>query len=83
MVMVLGRCAQVPLQQPTPAISTSERLWNAAYDSLELEDVDLVGSYGEILEKVLGGQTDEPSTADPRAKLKDLIARQKHIEGVG
>ncbi|KAK4646426.1 hypothetical protein QC761_210350 [Podospora bellae-mahoneyi] len=49
--MVLGRCAQVPLQQPTPAISTSERLWNAAYDNLKLEDVDLVGSYGKILEK--------------------------------
>ncbi|GAB1319506.1 NACHT domain-containing protein [Madurella fahalii] len=66
-------------EQPIPAISTSERLWNAAYNDLELDDAELVGSYVRILEKVLGGETNEPSTADPRAKLKDPTARQKHM----
>ncbi|KAK3359855.1 hypothetical protein B0T25DRAFT_111949 [Lasiosphaeria hispida] len=69
-------------EQPTPAISTSERLWNAAYDSLELEDAELVGSYVKILEELLNDETSELSTADARAKLKDPTARQKHMRGL-
>ena len=34
----------------------------------------------KILEKVLGGETSEPSTADARAKLEDPTTRQKHMK---
>ncbi|KAK3376687.1 WD40-repeat-containing domain protein [Lasiosphaeria ovina] len=67
-------------EQPTPVISTSERLWNTAYDSLELEDAELVGSYVKILDSVLGDETSEPSTADARAKLEDPTMRQQHMK---
>lgn len=66
-------------EQQSPTIPTSERLWNAAYDSLELEDAELVGSYVIILKKVLGGETGDPSTADARAELEDPTTRQKHM----
>lgn len=33
----------------------------------------------KVLDKVLGGETGEPSTADARAKLEDPTTRQKHI----
>ncbi|RYP64263.1 hypothetical protein DL770_009223 [Monosporascus sp. CRB-9-2] len=66
-------------KHPTPALSASQRLWNAAYDSLEVEDAELVGSYMKTLEKVLGGGTDEPSATDFSAKLKDPTARQMHM----
>ncbi|RYP17409.1 hypothetical protein DL765_004539 [Monosporascus sp. GIB2] len=66
-------------EHPTPALSASQRLWNAAYDSLEVEDAELVGSYMKTLEKVLGGGTDEPSATDFSAKLKDPTARQMHM----
>jgi hypothetical protein len=66
-------------EQPTPSLSVSERMWNAAYDSLEADDADLVGSYVKTLEKVLGGKNCEPSAADLSAKLKDPTNRQKHM----
>jgi len=56
----------------------SERLWNAAYDSLETADADFVKSYVKTLEKVLGGETCEPAD-DVSAKLKDPISRQKYM----
>ncbi|RYP37177.1 hypothetical protein DL768_010894 [Monosporascus sp. mg162] len=65
-------------EQPTTVLSASEKLWNAAYDSLETDNAKYVESYVEILEKVLGGETCEP-TDDLSAKLKDPSSRQKHI----
>ncbi|RYO82755.1 hypothetical protein DL764_009559 [Monosporascus ibericus] len=65
-------------EQPTTVLSASERLWNTAYDSLEVEDAELVGSYVKTLEKVIGGETRE-STDDVSAKLKDPTSRQKHM----
>lgn len=59
-------------EQPTPAISVSETLWNAAYDSLETDDAELVGSYVKTLEEVLG---ETAATADLSAKLKDPTMR--------
>ncbi|RYP25340.1 hypothetical protein DL767_008435 [Monosporascus sp. MG133] len=66
-------------EQPTPVLSASQRLWNAAYDSLEVKDAELVASYVEILEKVIGGRTGEPSATDLSAKLKDPTTRQMHM----
>ncbi|KAK4095858.1 WD40 repeat-like protein [Parathielavia hyrcaniae] len=63
-------------EQPTPALSASERLWNAAYDSLETVDAELVMSYVKTLETVLGGETREPSAIDLSVKLKDPSTRQ-------
>lgn len=65
---------------PPPAISTSERLWNAAYDSLKVEDAGLVESYVRILDSILGGETSEPSTADAQAKLEDPTVQQQHMK---
>jgi len=67
-------------EQPTPSISVSERLWNTAYDRLATTDTDLVASYVNILEEVLGGETGEPSAANLSAKLKDPTMRQKHMK---
>jgi hypothetical protein len=69
--------------QQTQAISTSQRLWNAAYDSLE-EDGDtaeLVRSYVKILTKVLKAEkASDPSAAnDISAELKDPIQRQTYM----
>jgi len=64
--------------QPIPVLSASQRLWNAAYDSLETDDADLARSYLRTLEKVLGDETCEP-TDDFSAKLKDPTNRQKHM----
>lgn len=66
-------------EQQTPTLSASERLWNSAYDRLETDDAELVGSYVETLEKVLGGEAHEPSSADLSAKLKDPTLRQRHM----
>lgn len=66
-------------EQPTPLVSVSERLWNAAYDSLETVDAELVVSYVKTLETVLGGKTREPSAADLSAKLKDPSTRQTYM----
>jgi hypothetical protein len=69
--------------QQTQAISTSQRLWNAAYDSLE-EDGDtaeLVRSYVKILAKVLKAEkASDPSAPDDiSAELKDPIRRQTYM----
>lgn len=65
--------------EPTPTSSTSERLWNTAYDRLETSDAELVGSYLEILEKFLGREAGELSAADLSAKMKDPTTRQVHM----
>ncbi|KXX78699.1 Vegetative incompatibility protein HET-E-1, partial [Madurella mycetomatis] len=69
--------ATEPIVQPH--LSVSERLWNAAYDSLETDDAELVGSYVEILERVLGCEAHDPSAADILAKLKDPAIRQMYM----
>lgn len=63
-------------QQP-PALSLSQTLWNAAYDSLE-EDADtaeLVKSYV----KTLTIASDIDSSTDLSAELEDPIQRQIHM----
>ncbi|RYP44524.1 hypothetical protein DL768_009019 [Monosporascus sp. mg162] len=67
-------------EHPTPALSASQKLWNAAYDRLETDNAEYVGPYVEILEKVLGGETRELSAADLSAKLKDPTTRQMHMK---
>ncbi|KAI3337073.1 hypothetical protein HD806DRAFT_26405 [Xylariaceae sp. AK1471] len=69
----------VALKSVGHVVSASERLWNAAYDSLEKDDAELVGSYVKTLEQVLGGETHELSAADLSAKLKDPTTRQMHM----
>lgn len=60
------------------ALSKSQRLWNAAYDSLEEDEdtAELVASYVETLTTVLGARPDIVSGADASANLKDPIMRQ-------
>ncbi|KAF4629030.1 hypothetical protein G7Y89_g9119 [Cudoniella acicularis] len=70
--------------QQTQAISTSQRLWNAAYDSLEKDDntAKLVRSYVKILTKVLKDEkASDPSALDDiSADLKDPIRRQTYLQ---
>ncbi|KAH8587313.1 hypothetical protein B0O99DRAFT_642038 [Bisporella sp. PMI_857] len=74
-----------PTQQQSPALSTSQRLWNAAYDRRE-EDKDtaeFVGSYVETLTKVLSAnipKTVASGAGDISAELKDPAKRQKYME---
>ncbi|KAH9205280.1 hypothetical protein DL95DRAFT_491829 [Leptodontidium sp. 2 PMI_412] len=74
-----------PTQQLSPALSTSQRLCNTAYDRLE-EDKDtaeLVRSYLETLTKVLRAnipKTVASGAGDISTKLKDLTKRQKYME---
>ncbi|RYP20313.1 hypothetical protein DL765_002876 [Monosporascus sp. GIB2] len=63
-----------------PQLSTSERLWNAAFDRLQEDNAELVGSYVQTLERVLQGETRELSTAELSAKLKDPAMRQEHMK---
>lgn len=83
-------------EQQLPALSTSRRLWNAAYDSLEKEKdtAKLAGSYIEILVKVLGVKYDGADLNDPNKRqelMKELVqagqakiaTSSKIIEGVG
>jgi hypothetical protein len=58
----------------------NESTRNAAFDKLEEENAELVGSYVNILERVLGGETREPSAAELPAKLKDPTMRQRHMK---
>ncbi|PQE28651.1 vegetative incompatibility het-e-1 protein [Rutstroemia sp. NJR-2017a WRK4] len=73
-----------PTQQQSTALSTSQRLWNAAYDRLE-EDKDtakLVRSYVETVTEVLKANTPKivASEADDiSAELKDPAKRQKYL----
>ncbi|KAK3353868.1 WD40-repeat-containing domain protein [Lasiosphaeria hispida] len=65
-------------EQPTSAVSTSQRLWDAAYNSLaeDKDTAELVGSYMETLEKVLEDKTCEPSAVDAS---RDPSQRQAHM----
>ncbi|KAI9640306.1 hypothetical protein NHQ30_011356 [Ciborinia camelliae] len=73
-----------PIQQQSTALSTSQRLWNAAYDRLE-EDKDtakLVRSYVETLTEVLKANTPKivaSGADDISAELKDPAKRQKYL----
>ena len=64
-------------------ISTSQRLWNAAYDSLEKDDdtSELVRSYVNILTKVLKAEkaSDPSAPNDVLAELKDPNKRQMYM----
>ena len=77
--------ATEPTQQQSPALSTSQRLWNAAYDRLE-EDKDtaeLVRSYMKTLTKVLKAKTPETFASGAvhiSAELKVPAKRQKYME---
>ncbi|KAK3298813.1 uncharacterized protein B0H64DRAFT_371246 [Chaetomium fimeti] len=66
-----------PEGQSSPALSVSQTLWNAAYDSLEedAETTELVNSYVRTLMKVSGV---DPAT-DLSAELKDTTQRQMHM----
>ncbi|KAK4232915.1 hypothetical protein C8A03DRAFT_39421, partial [Achaetomium macrosporum] len=66
-------------EQQTPIISISERLWNAAYDSLTTDHTDLVRLYVETLERSLGDETPEHCTTDLSARLGNPTNRQKHM----
>ncbi|KAM7208838.1 hypothetical protein V8F06_014919, partial [Rhypophila decipiens] len=59
----------------------SQRLWDAAYDSLaeNKDTAELVRSYMETLEKVLGDKTCELSAVEISASLKDPSQRQAHM----
>jgi hypothetical protein len=67
----------------TQAISMSQRLWNAAYDSLEEGDdtAELVRSYVKILTKVLKAEeaSDPSAPDDVSAELKDPTKRQTYM----
>jgi hypothetical protein len=69
--------APEPEEQIPPALSVSQTLWNAAYDSLE-EDADtteLVRSYVKTLMELSGV---DPGT-DVSAELIDTTQRQMHM----
>ncbi|KAK3363908.1 hypothetical protein B0T25DRAFT_528734, partial [Lasiosphaeria hispida] len=69
-----------PTEQPISAHSTSQRLWDAAYDRLaeDKDTAELVESYTETLDKVLGDRTREPAI-DVSTTLKDPSQRQAHM----
>lgn len=75
-----------PTVQQTPALSTSQRLWNDAYDSLEHDNdtAKLVKAYVKTLTKVLEADT-APSTStsgpsDVSTELKDSTKRQMYMK---
>jgi hypothetical protein len=61
------------------SLSTGERLWNDAYDSLKYQDSELVTAYEKVLSRELAGsgtQSDAIETKDPRkrqAQMEDLV----------
>jgi hypothetical protein len=72
--------------QQTQNISTSQRLWNDAYDDLQndTETVKLVKAYVKTLTVVLKAEN-TPDTSDPRSdnvsfELSDPAKRQIHIK---
>ncbi|RYP09139.1 hypothetical protein DL764_001466 [Monosporascus ibericus] len=67
-------------EQQTPALPASQRLWNAAYDSVERDDADLVGSYVKTLETVLGAGPGAAPGTDISAELHDPTKRQMHMK---
>jgi hypothetical protein len=72
--------------QQLPALSTSQRLWNDTYDSLENDDdtAKLVKSYMKTLTTVLQVEkaSDASASGDSNvsAELKDPIKRQMHMK---
>lgn len=68
-------------QQP-PGLSTSQRLWNAAYDNLKKGDdtAELVRSYVKTLTKVLEDESEIASDADVTIELEDPTKRQLHMK---
>lgn len=62
-------------KQSTPTISTSERLWNAAYDSLETDNAELVMLYMKTLEIVLGANLGVAPDAIISAELHNPTKR--------
>ncbi|KAK4235666.1 hypothetical protein C8A03DRAFT_46242 [Achaetomium macrosporum] len=75
-------------ERQTPAISVSERLWNAAYNSLETDHTDLVRLYVKTLEKVLGDETPKTLHYRPFGQLvqkgQEKISRASRMTtGVG
>ena len=72
--------------QQLPALSTSQRLWNDAYDSLENDNdtAKLVKSYMKTLTAVLQAEkaSDASASGDSNvsAELKDPIKRQIHMK---
>jgi predicted HAD superfamily Cof-like phosphohydrolase len=80
-----SQAATEPTQQQSPALSTSQRLWNAAFDRLE-EDKDtaeLVRSYIKTLATVLKTEASEKSISDAdnvAAELKDPSKRQMNMK---
>lgn len=69
-------------EQP-PVLPISQRLWNAAYVSLEKDDdtASLVISYVKLLTEVLAEKDTDTSTsgADIAAELNDPTKRQAHM----
>ena len=57
----------------------SERLWNAAYDSLETDNAELVMSYVKTLETVLGANPGVAPDTNISAELHNPAKRQMHM----
>jgi hypothetical protein len=78
-----GPLAKEPQPVTECTISTSQRLWNAAYDSLTEDDdtSELVRSYVNILTKVLKAEkaSDPCAPNDVLAELKDPNKRQMYM----
>ena len=72
--------------QQTPVLSTSQRLWNDAYDSLENgnDTAELVKSYMKTLATVLKAEkapdTSASRASDVSAAPKDPTERQMHMK---
>ncbi|KAL1844225.1 hypothetical protein VTJ49DRAFT_3881 [Mycothermus thermophilus] len=66
-------------EPPIPVLSKSEKLWNAAYDSLEADDKELVESYVKSLETVLGANSGVAPDTNVLAELHDPTKRQMHM----
>ncbi|KND89309.1 Vegetative incompatibility protein HET-E-1, partial [Tolypocladium ophioglossoides CBS 100239] len=68
---------QLP-QRQTHSISTSQRLWNAAYDRLkdDKDTAELVTAYVKTLMKVLGASLETTFGADVMTELEDPVRRQ-------
>jgi hypothetical protein len=57
----------------------SERLWNAAYDSLETDSAELVMSYVKTLETVLGAKQGVAPDTNISTELYNPTKRQMHM----